>query len=111
LLVIIVDRVAEPDRVDASGLHIWRDGADGVEIASVDPNSPASAAGLKAGDRILRYDGKGASSISLFKLRTLFATEGLKLRLEVENTAGRREITLELTRSKNDKDPMKKTGK
>lgn len=93
-------RISEPDRLNMSGVGVWRSVAEGVEIALVDPNSPGSAAGLKAGDQILKFDGKDASSISLFKLRTLLATESLRIKLEVENSAGRREVTLELMRPK-----------
>jgi hypothetical protein len=95
-------RVAEPDRLNLSGLGICRSGLDGVEIAFVNPNSPGSAAELKAGDRILKYDGKNVSSISLFKLRTLLATEGLRIKLEVEDSGGSREVTLKLTRPPKD---------
>ena len=101
-------RFAQPDRLNLSGLAICRSGPDGVEIPVVNPNSPGSAAGLKAGDRILEYDGKSVSSTSLFKLRTLLATEGLRIRLEVENSAGRREVTLELPSPKG---TIKGTGK
>jgi hypothetical protein len=94
-------RVAEPDRLNLSGLGTWRIRTSEVEIASVDPNSPGRAAGLKPGDRILKYDGKSVSTISLFKLRTILATEGTLIKLEVENSAGRREVTLELTAPRN----------
>jgi membrane-associated protease RseP (regulator of RpoE activity) len=91
--------IAEPDRFDLNGLHIWRRDPDGVEIATVDPMSPGSAAGLKAGDRILKCDGERVSSTRLFQLRMILATGGFRT-LEVDGPAGQRNVMLDLARPK-----------
>ncbi|OHC25940.1 MAG: RIP metalloprotease RseP [Pseudomonadales bacterium RIFCSPLOWO2_12_59_9] len=48
--------VAEPDPISALGVRPWRPGIAPV-LAEFDPEGPALAAGLKAGDRLLALNG------------------------------------------------------
>ncbi len=57
-----------PDRWNATGLHLWKRG-DSIEVAAVDPDSPAVRAGLKKGDLLVKLNGLGADKVSLFDLR------------------------------------------
>jgi hypothetical protein len=60
-------------------------------------NSPADELGLKAGDEILRIDGRAASSMSLFEIRSILRTEGRRVRVDARSSDGRREVQLRVT--------------
>lgn len=47
----------EPDPIHSLGIRPWRPALPPV-LAEIDPKGPAKAAGLKAGDRLLTFDGK-----------------------------------------------------
>ena len=68
------------DAHDRAGLWLER-GARGIEVIEVVPDSPASAAGLHAGDVVVAVDGK---AVSLPDLRALLrGAPGTKVRLRV----------------------------
>lgn len=58
----------QPDLADRSGLRV-ENGQGGFSIAYVAENSPAMAAGLKAGDRIVAVNGVRFDAISLTDVR------------------------------------------
>lgn len=89
-------RFAEPDQFGWCGMPFGR--IDGkTRIKEVRKDSAADAAGLKAGDEILRVDGKDASSMSLFEMHNILKTGGRRVRLEVDGPAGRREVVIRVS--------------
>ncbi|MBC3363404.1 RIP metalloprotease RseP [Pseudomonas sp. SWRI154] len=50
----------EPDPIRSLGIRPWRPALPPV-VAELDPKGPAQAAGLKAGDRLLAFDGQPVS--------------------------------------------------
>jgi hypothetical protein len=89
---------AEPDLFDRSGLWVMRaSNGSAFEIADVIPDSPASKAGLKVGERILKVDQTDASAFTVAALRQRLEGEpGTKIGLEVQNEEGVREVVLVL---------------
>jgi len=81
-------RTAKPDVYDRAGLWINRDGRAFRVVAVVD-GSPAAAAGIAAGDRIVAVDGVHAASVELGELRDRWAEmppgTNVKLMLRREN--------------------------
>lgn len=59
------------DEEDMSGLHLLRISNETV-VHSVDEDSPASQAGIRANDVILKINGKDANTYNIWKLRRLF---------------------------------------
>jgi C-terminal processing protease CtpA/Prc len=67
------------------------------EIADVIPDSPASKADLKVGERLLKVDQADASAFTVAALRQQFEGEpGTKISLEVQNEEGVRKVVLVL---------------
>lgn len=62
------DGYNRPDLRNATGLHLGSNGGF-VVVHSVDPGSPATRAGLQAGDAVLRINGLRSGKASLFELR------------------------------------------
>ncbi len=84
----------QPDVFNRTGLGLKREGA-GWTITTLYPDSPASAAGLKVGDRVNKVGGKGPGEISEAELAGLLkGPVGQSLRLEITSTAGRRSSDL-----------------
>ncbi|MBI5260063.1 MAG: Do family serine endopeptidase [Burkholderiales bacterium] len=69
---------------------------DGALVASVDPKSPAAAAGLKAGDVILAIDGEAMAQAGSVSARIGQATPGEKVKLKVWREQAERELTVTL---------------
>jgi S1-C subfamily serine protease len=86
----------QPDIYDRTGLRLERDGS-GWKVTAVIPDSPASAAGLKAGDHITTIDSKTAKQVNEDELRTLLkGPVGRSVRLEVGTAPGTTYETLVL---------------
>src|SRR5262249_34075811 len=90
-------RYGQPDTFDRAGMCILLgDGA--FEVVDVIAGGAAHAAGVKAGDRILRVDGKGAGELKLSALRKALRARppGTRVQLLVESGGKRREVELAL---------------
>jgi hypothetical protein len=83
------------DTHDLSGLHVLRQDGN-VVIHSVDQDSAAEAAGLKAGDVLVKVGDAPVDKGSLFRLRQCFCAEGARLHLAVRRDEKETEITLAL---------------
>lgn len=81
-----------------AGLRAIKQGAEAFDVVLVSPDSPATAAGLAQGDRILAVDGKPAPELSGSDLRAkLLQPVGTSVRLEMQRgSEAKREVTLRL---------------
>jgi PDZ domain/Sel1 repeat len=59
-----------PDEEDMSGLELWKIGGK-ILVEPVDKDSPASRAGMAAGDEIISVNGREAASLSLREIRQI----------------------------------------
>jgi M6 family metalloprotease-like protein len=58
--------------------------AGAVRIAAIEPESPAAAAGLKVGDRVLALDGKPTTTLDAFRTTLTALTDGDRATLTVQ---------------------------
>jgi hypothetical protein len=72
--------VADGYRYDRAGIEIDQ-GEDGPKIAAVAPDSPAAAAGLKAGDKLTGWNGEGGVNGLVWALQ---GAPGDKIALRIE---------------------------
>lgn len=80
-----------------AGLRAIKQGPEAFDVALVSPNSPASAAGLKQGERIVAVDGAAAARLSGSALRAkLLQQVGTTVKLTVERDGAAREVALKL---------------
>ena len=90
----------DPFEADMSGLGLVVSPPDlrTVRVARVQEDSPASGAGVRAGDVIERADGRPAGEIGLPALREMLRREGREVRLTLLRGSERIEITLRTRR-------------
>ena len=77
-------------------------GSPGVEVAGVEPLSPAAAAGIRPGDVILRFDGDAVEEPAEFVLLLTRAAVGTTVTLDVVRDGKEREIAVEVGRRPRD---------
>jgi hypothetical protein len=87
--------VDAPYDYDLTGCTIVANG-QAFAIGSVAPGTIADKAGLRAGDLILRLDGKPTSSMSLEELRSSFRQDGRERSLVVDRQGSERTIVLKM---------------
>jgi hypothetical protein len=88
-------RFAAEQPYDMSGLVLSRIGNDTVAIRVYD-GSPADAAGLTEGQRILELDDKSVGDFTIFGLHAMLTDEGRVVRLLVQADDKPRELELKL---------------
>jgi len=76
------EKFAAPFESDMSGATLVRSGDDFV-VRIVNPETPASEAGLREGDHVTRIDGTPSSGIDLQALRKRFSGAGRSVQLDV----------------------------
>ena len=86
-----------PFETDMSGFSFTRT-PEGILVRVVNPDSPASQAGLQVGDRIMQVDDQPADTIDPSVLRLQLQKEGRTVRLRVQRGAETMEKTLTLRR-------------
>jgi hypothetical protein len=86
-------RINDPYVFDMSGMSLVAT-PDGARIRTVVAGSPATDAGLMAGDAILSVDGRAVSGIPLSELRAMFQQEGRRYTLQVRRGDATREVVL-----------------
>jgi hypothetical protein len=91
---------AKPYEYDMSGIFPIAEPPDfkTINIAYIAANTPASDAGLLAGDEIISIDGKRAGDYSIPQLREIFKTADRSIRLEIRR--GNEKLAVELRTKK-----------
>jgi membrane-associated protease RseP (regulator of RpoE activity) len=76
----------EPYEYDMSGLLLIAEGTDfkTIKVQQIIEDSPAIAAGLRAGDTMAAIDGKSVSNLTLQQVRQMFRQKGRTYRLSIE---------------------------
>ena len=69
---------------------------NGVVVLDVEPDSPASEAGLRDGDIITRVDGKEIKKVSDYHSRTAVIFVGDEVEMDLLRDGRKREVTLEI---------------
>jgi serine protease Do len=67
---------------------------EGALVSSVDADGPAGKAGIKAGDVILKFDGKAIDSSSELPVQVAATKPGTKSTIEVWRNGGRKDIAV-----------------
>ena len=85
-----------PFEADMSGIvpQVLTDGSRGVSVAAIQPDSPASEAGVKAGDLLESVDGAPLDATSLADVRARLRRPGETVRLGLRRGAVRSEVKL-----------------
>lgn len=90
----------EPFEADMSGLELVADGDDLATyvIDDLEPNTPATEAGIKGGETLLAIDGRPASQFSLEEIRRIFMYDGREYDLTLKRDAEKIHVKLKLRR-------------
>jgi len=86
--------VDEPDPIGSLGIRPWRPALEPV-LAELDPQGPAQAAGLQAGDRLLALDGESLADWQALVDRVR-ALPGEVITLRIERDGQARDVALTL---------------
>jgi len=86
--------VDEPDPIGSLGIRPWRPALEPV-LAELDPQGPAQAAGLQAGDRLLALDGESLADWQALVDRVR-ALPGEAITLRIERDGQARDVALTL---------------
>lgn len=81
-----------PDEKDMSGLHVLH-APGGAEVFLVDPGSPASEAGMKAGDLIIEVNGRSAVGLPLNLVRDILES-GHGKKIDITSQRGEEIVTI-----------------
>jgi predicted aspartyl protease len=88
---------ARPFEADMLGATLQR-GADGYAVRWVCPDSPASEAGIEAGDAVKSLDGQPFTSLDPAAVRERLRTEGVTVKLGLLHAGTPRDVTVKLRR-------------
>lgn len=87
-----------PIETDMSGLAVTAGAGGEVIVSTVAPESPAAEAGIAAGDRLLRIEGKDPSAMTLEAIRALLMQHGETRSLLLLRAGEERPVILTLRR-------------
>jgi hypothetical protein len=86
----------KPDEFDMSGLHLWSI-EDKIIVHSVDDGSPASTAGIKPEDVVLRVGDQSSTPMVLDDLRDILRSgDGKEIRMTIKRGEVQKAITFKL---------------
>jgi len=89
--------LADRFEYDMSGIRLRAVGPDfNRQVSGVVENSPASEAGIRAGDVISAIDGRPATEFSLSELAKMFSQEGKEYLLDIIRGAEKKQLKLKL---------------
>jgi predicted aspartyl protease len=90
----------QPFEADMSGLELVADGDDLATyvIDDLEPDTPATEAGIKGGETLLAIDGRPASEFSLEEIRRMFMYDGREYDLTLKRDADTIHVKLKLRR-------------
>jgi predicted aspartyl protease len=90
----------EPFEADMSGLELIADGDDLATyvIDDLEPNTPATEAGINGGETLLAIDDKSATNFSLEEIRRMFMYDGREYDLTLKRDAETVHVKLKLRR-------------
>ena len=90
----------EPFEADMSGLELVADGDDLATYLNDDlePDTPATEAGIKGGETLLAIDGRPASEFSLEEIRRMFMHDGREYDLTLQRDKDTIHVKLKLRR-------------
>ncbi len=90
----------DPFEADMSGLELVADGEDlaTYTIDDLEPNTPATEAGIKGGETLLAIDGRPASQFSLEEIRQMFMYDGREYDLTLKRDSETVHVKLKLRR-------------
>lgn len=88
------------DEEDKSGIALIASGTDlkTLQVAYVEPKSPAAEAGIQQGDIIAGIDDEPAADISLASARDMFRDVGHKYKLLIQRGEKTKEVTIQTER-------------
>lgn len=86
----------KPNEIDMSGLHLWR--LEGRPVVhSVDKDSPAEAAGIKAEDVVLKVGEKKTAEVDICDLRDLLKSgDGKEIKMTVKRGGEEKAVSFRL---------------
>jgi len=74
------------------GVTVQRAGEGAVVVSAVGKGSPAERAGLRVGDRVLRYNGEIVSDVRRFERRVLESVPGTLAHIEISRGGAAHEL-------------------
>jgi hypothetical protein len=92
------DSFADRFEQDMSGLSLGDADGESVGVLSVHAGSPAAAAGIEVGDRVLMINGRPATEYSYWDLQPLLETAGEKIEMVVTRRNQKLEVSFILRR-------------
>jgi C-terminal processing protease CtpA/Prc len=87
-------KFGDPFEYNMSGFSSVKGTGDFREITRVLDGSPASKAGLKAGDKIIMINGRSAADYDIFEIIKMMRQEGEKVCLTIESGGKKKDIDL-----------------
>ena len=86
------NRFADRDRGSLTGIHsLFK--PNGLEVKAVEETSPGAIAGVRPNDVIVELNGKAVSKFKPSEIRRLYRTEGKIMRITVERSGKRMEMS------------------
>jgi C-terminal processing protease CtpA/Prc len=91
---------SEPDEYDMSGVLLIAEGNDFkiLKVKELIENSPATDAGLRAGDVISTVNGRPAAKLTLERVRQMFKKEGQSYLLSIKRGDEKMQTRIRLRR-------------
>ena len=86
------------ERLHASGMAVVFVSTTQLKVIKIRPESPATLAGVEAGDEIVELQGQRPADLSLFQVQELLAQDGKIIKVVLDRNGDRLEKNLHLKR-------------